>query len=284
MKTRNQALETAKTRQFDLIVIGGGIAGAGIAQNAACRGLSVCLIEKDDFASGTSSRTTKLIHGGLRYLEQLHFMLTLELCQERELLAGLAPHLVRDLSLIMPLITDNWFFGIKAELGLTLYDIVSWSHTHRRHKKLSKKEVLTAAPALASDHVSGGLKFHDCITDDARIVLEVIKSSASYGTVPINYLKVVGFIKEGGQFTGVNCHDLIDGSEVTIKGKACVNATGIWVDEVFQMLEANWQPHVAPSKGTHIIVPGSALGNQFRIIFANQEMGVMFLSFPGRGP
>ncbi len=259
MKTRNQALETAKKRQFDLVVIGGGIAGAGIAQNAASRGLSVCLLEKEDFASGTSSRTTKLIHGGLRYLEQLHIMLTKELCQERELLATLAPHLVRDLSMIMPIVKDNWFFGIKAELGLTLYDLVSWSHTHNRHERLSKQEVLAAAPALSSDIIAGGLRFHDCITDDARMVLEVIKSATKDGAIAINYMKVVGFAKDGNQIVGVNCHDRIDGSELTIAASAFVNATGIWADEVFQMLEANWKPQVAPSKGIHIVVPGSAL-------------------------
>src|SRR6185369_9906439 len=127
MKTRSQALEMASQKEFDLVVVGGGIVGAGIAQDAASRGMSVLIVEKDDFASGTSSKTTKLVHGGLRYLEQFHFKLTQELCHERAILEHLAPHLVRDFSFILPLTKENPIFGLKARLGLTLYDLLSLS-------------------------------------------------------------------------------------------------------------------------------------------------------------
>ncbi len=178
MKSRSQVLAIAAEREFDLVIIGGGIVGAGVAQDAASRGLSVLLLEKDDFASGTSSRTTKLIHGGLRYLEQLQFRLTRELCQERGLLESLAPHILRDFSFMLPITKGKKFFGLKADVGLTLYDLLSINARGvRTHQRLNRKETLGAAPSLNASLVSGGLRFHDCITDDSRVVMEVIKSA-----------------------------------------------------------------------------------------------------------
>ncbi|MBX9879101.1 MAG: glycerol-3-phosphate dehydrogenase/oxidase [Candidatus Obscuribacterales bacterium] len=258
MKHRDHGLSVAQTQEFDLVVIGGGIAGAGIAQDAASRGLSVIIIEKEDFASGTSSKTTKLIHGGLRYLEQMHFKLTRELCQERELLEQLAPHMVRDFNFVLPTGRRNWFFGLKARLGLTIYDIVSWSATHQRHEALSQDETLSVAPSLSNKMVSGGLRFHDAITDDSRLVVEVIKSACHLGATAVNYTEAKGFVIENGRLVGVNCRDRLNGTEFVIKGQSFVNATGVWVDQVFKMLDRNWGKHVAPSKGIHIIVPNSA--------------------------
>ena len=178
MKTRAQALRIAGVREFDVLIIGGGIVGAGVAQDAASRGLSALIVEKDDFASGTSSRTTKLIHGGLRYLEQLRFGLTRELSRERGLLEQLAPHLVRDFSFVLPITKNNPLFFWKAQAGLALYDMIaSRTSGGQAHERVSRKEVLESAPALAGANIIGGLRFHDCITDDARLVLEVIKSA-----------------------------------------------------------------------------------------------------------
>ncbi len=278
MKTRAQSLEIASTREFDVVVIGGGIAGAGVAQDAATRGLSVLLVEKDDYASGTSSRTTKLIHGGLRYLEQFQFKLTRELCQERAVLEHLAPHLVRDFSFIMPLPRDNPLFGVKASLGLTLYDVLSWSvrgaHPHRR---LSHKEVLEAAPALSQSAFSGGLRFHDCITDDSRMVLEVIKSACSLGALAINYLEVRGFEHERGRITAIQCHDRYNGVGLTIRLKVCVNATGVWSDEVCKLIDQSWHSHVAPSKGVHIMVPPSAFETNSALFLPTADKRYVFV-------
>lgn len=259
MKTRDESIENAVSTHFDLLIIGGGIAGAGIAQNAASRGLSVCLLEKDDFASGTSSKTTKLIHGGLRYLEQLRVKLTGQLCKERALLERLAPHLVRDFSFILPLTKEHAFLNFKAGLGLTLYDLVSWSamtkHTHRR---VGKKEVFEKAPALSRDLVDGGLQFHDCITDDARIVLSVIKSACDAGAVALNYCQAQNIDHDATSGTySVTVRDRYNGEDHVFRARALVNATGVWSDEVCKMVDVGWRPRITPSKGIHIIVPPS---------------------------
>ncbi len=278
MKTRAQSLQIASTREFDLAVVGGGIAGAGVAQDAASRGLSVIVVEKEDFASGTSSKTTKLIHGGLRYLEQFHFKLTRELCHERGLLEQLAPHLVRDFSFIMPLVKGSPFFSLKAEIGLTLYDLLSWSVSGaRHHRRLSQKEVLDSVPALNPQVFSGGLRFHDCITDDSRMVLEVIKSACSEGALAINYMEVQGFEQAEGKVRAIKCRDRYSGQELTISAKACVNATGVWSDQLYEMLEPAWKSHVQPSKGIHIIVPASAFETNTALFLPTRDGRYVFV-------
>lgn len=259
MKTRNQALEIASLREFDLVVIGGGIAGAGVAQDAASRGLSVLLVEKDDFASGTSSRTTKLIHGGLRYLEQFNFALTWELCRERALLEQLAPHMVRDFSFILPLKKEHRFLALKAKVGLALYDVLSWAAAgSSHHTEIRQREVFESAPALQGSDVVSGLRFHDCVTDDSRLVIEVIKSACNAGAIAINYLEVIGFDLGEGKIQAVRCHDRYSGSDVTIRCRTCVNATGVWCDQLMRMIEPGWSIRVLPAKGIHIMVPSSA--------------------------
>lgn len=278
MKTRSESLKIAASQTYDLVVIGGGIAGAGVAQDAAARGLSVLLIEKDDFASGTSSRTTKLIHGGLRYLEQFHFALTRQLCQERALLETLAPHMVREFNFVMPLTPDNPWFGLKAQLGLTIYDLLSLTVNSRRfHQRLGQDEVLKAAPCLSPAVVSAGLRFWDCITDDARLVLEVIKSACQKRAVAVNYLEVVGFNTLDGKINGVKCHDRFSGQELEISCRMCVNATGVWTDQLCQLLNSNWGSHVKPSKGIHIIVPASALQTNAALFLPTQDGRYVFV-------
>lgn len=259
MQKRSEALAALQHTTFDVAVIGGGVVGAGIAQNAASRGLSVILIDKSDFSSGTSSKTTKLIHGGLRYLEQFQFRLTQELCHERALLEQLAPHLVKDFSFVLPIRDNNQTFGLKAQLGLTLYDLLALHVTGaRRHQRLKQKEVVGAAPSLAMAKVKGGLRFHDCITDDSRIVMEVIKSAENLGAVAINYLSANGFEFEGDRVSGINCRDRFSGQDVKISCHTCVNATGVWSDGLMEKLDPTWRPKVLPAKGIHIMVPSSA--------------------------
>jgi len=278
MKTRNQVLEVAALRQFDLVVIGGGIVGAGVAQNAASRGLSVLLLERADFASGTSSRTTKLIHGGLRYLEQLRFGMTRELCQERALLEQLAPHMVRDFSFILPLLKDDSFFAWKAGIGLTLYDMLaSGVGGAHRHSQITPKELLEYVPAMSAKLVSGGLRFHDCITDDSRLVIEVIKSACSLGALAINYCEAIGFEKTDGKIAAVNCHDRYSGGDITIRCKACINATGVWADEVAQMVGGGWKKRITPAKGTHIVVQPSALETNSALFLPTKDNRYVFV-------
>lgn len=259
MKSRTESLQVARHRLFDLLVIGGGIAGAGVAQNAASRGLSVALIEKEDFASGTSSKTTKLIHGGLRYLEQFRLRLTSQLCRERGRLERLAPHMVREFEFILPLSKKHPLFNWKMHFGLALYDLVAASVNAPHHfSGLSSDEVLRKAPALSSTDLVGGLQFHDCITDDSRMVLAVIKSACDESALAINYLQAKSFVMDGEQIQGVMCRDRYTGEDLLVRAKSYVNATGVWTDNLCKLVEPNWTNKVAPSKGVHIVVPASA--------------------------
>lgn len=260
MLTRSHSLLEAQAKTFDLVIIGGGITAAGIAQNAASRGLSVLLLEKGDFASGTSSKTTKLIHGGLRYLSQWQFTLTRTLCEERERMKRLAPHLVRDCSFILPFTRGSFFNNIKVSAGITLYDLLTITAGRTgSHRYLSSKGLLELAPSINGSTVTGGIEFHDAVTDDTRLVLSVLKSACDHGAIAINYVQAIGFELENGKISAVQCHDRLSGKDLRISCKSCVNATGAWSDQVRNLLPDDTHGKlIAPSKGTHIIVPQSA--------------------------
>lgn len=278
MKSRSQAVKAATLKEFDIAVIGGGIVGAGLAQDAASRGLSVILLEKRDFASGTSSKTTKLIHGGLRYLEQLHFGLTRQLLHERALLEKLAPHMVKDFSFVLPVLKEKRFFGLKAELGLTLYDFLAMDVIKdHRHTRLSHREVLESAPGLSTTEITGGLRFHDCITDDSRLVMEVVKSACKQGATAINYMEVTGFQIENGKAVAIKCHDCYSGGDIEIRAKAYINAAGIWSDKLMQMLDPAWHPRCSPAKGIHIMVPQSAFETNTALFLPTKDNRYVFV-------
>ncbi len=280
MQRRSQVLSQIENREFDLLIIGGGVVGVGVAQDAASRGLSVLLVEKADFASGTSSRTNKLIHGGLRQLEpfQFQFRLTRELCRERDLLEQLAPHMVRDFSFLLPISRGKTFFGLKAELGLTLYDLLSINaRAVRRHERLSRKAALKAAPSLSEQVVQAALRFHDCITDDARIVMEVLKSAVGLGALAINYVEAKEFETEDGKIKSVRCQDRISGNTIEVNCKACVNASGVWSDKLFKQIDPSWLNRVATAKGTHIMLPLSAFETNTALYLPTQDGRYVFV-------
>ncbi|MCW5823916.1 MAG: glycerol-3-phosphate dehydrogenase/oxidase [Cyanobacteria bacterium TGS_CYA1] len=277
MQTRRESLEQAQGKTYDLLIIGGGIVGAGIAHDATNRGMSVLLVEKDDFGSGTSSKTTKLIHGGLRYLEQLHFRLTRELCQERGLLESLAPHLVRDLSLVLPVLRNKKLFGLKAGLGLTLYDALSGHIAgSKRHESLSRHSVLECAPFLDPNEIVGGLRFHDCVTDDTRLVIEVLKTAQSNGANLINYVEAQDIRSEGDKKILV-CRDRMKGQDLSFSFRSCVNATGVWSDELNKRFDTSWKSNVKPAKGIHIVVPYSALETNTALFLPSPDERYVFL-------
>lgn len=278
MRDRAESLQAARANKFDLVIIGGGITGAGVAQNAAARGLSVLVIEKSDFGSGTSSKTTKLIHGGLRYLEQFHFNLTRQLCEERERLKRLAPHLVKDFSFVLPFTKDNTFFNIKAAAGLTLYDLLTMSAGRgQSHAYLSAQKLASASPALSQSRVAGGMKFHDAITDDTRMVLTVLKAACHKGAVAINYVEARGFEQENERISAVRCHDRFSGEEFIVPCKICVNATGVWSDTVSNKLERQEKKRITPSKGTHIIVPASSFETNCALFLPTKDHRFVFV-------
>lgn len=283
MKTRSETLSQLCGTVFDLAVLGGGIVGAGVAQNAAASGLKVLLIEKGDFASGTSSRTTKLMHGGFRYLEQYDFRLTRELCQERGLMERLAPHLVKDFTFMLPLERNRKLFGMKVGVGLTVYDLLSVNSRGRRlHKRLNLGDTLSKAPSLNKGRIRGSLLFHDCITDDSRIVLEVLKSAESLGALTLNYVEALDFQGSEGRIEAVRCLDRLSGEEIWIKCRACVNACGIWSDALLQKADRSWTPIVKPAKGTHIVLPMTAFKTD-TALFLPTDDGRYVFAVPWQG-
>src|SRR4051794_4248765 len=246
---------------FDLVVVGGGITGAGVALDAASRGYSVALVEKSDFAAGTSSRSSKLIHGGLRYLQNFDLGLVREALLERSLLVKLAPHLVRPLPFVVPT-----FEGKRPDrmlgMGLNMYDVMSWRRgrdeaeewSPERHRTIDGAEVLDFVPALAEREPTAGYLFYDCQTDDARLVLTVLGEAERFGAVIGNRCEVTGLVERGGRAAGVLVRDGVSGGEFELRADNVVSATGVWADQIRpdEIYAEEEVPHIRPSRGTHI--------------------------------
>jgi glycerol-3-phosphate dehydrogenase len=258
MKTRSQILELAARREYDLAVIGGGILGAGVAQDAASRGLSVIIVEKGDFACAASGQSAKLIDGGLHYLERGQVRWAQQITTEQSLLEQLAPHLVREQSFVLPLLSERPLLGLKATAGLFLYDYLATSTGKPRHKRLNAHEVVDAVPALAQSKVGGGLQFVDAITDDARLVIEVIKSAAAAGAHALNYMEVTAIVRKDNKTWELTCHNRYSGKRATFSAKACVNAAGIASDAVSQLVDPNWKKRFEQTRAVRFILPSSA--------------------------
>ena len=249
---------------FDLVVVGGGITGAGVALDAASRGYSVALVEKSDFAAGTSSRSSKLVHGGLRYLQNFDLGLVREALLERSLLVRLAPHLVTPLPFVVPT-----FEGKRPDrmlgVGLNMYDVMSWRRgrdeaeewSPDRHRVIDGAEVVDFIPALAERDPTAGYLFYDCQTDDARLVLTVLGEAERFGTVIANRCEVTGLVERGGRAAGVLVRDCLAGGEFELAAENVVNATGVWADRLRpQELYAEEEvPVIRPSRGTHVTLP-----------------------------
>ncbi|NNK20210.1 MAG: FAD-dependent oxidoreductase, partial [Flavobacteriaceae bacterium] len=218
--------------KFDLVVIGGGITGGGIALDAASRGLKVLLLEKGDFASGTSSKSTKLIHGGLRYLKQFDFWLVKEVGSERAIVHKLAPHLVLPEKMLLPLIEGGSYGKWLTSVGLKVYDILAQVSGDDKRKMLEKKEAMALEPLLPKKLVKGAGYYAEYRTDDARLTLENIKTSLQYGAKALNYAEVIDFIYKDEKVEGVKYKDILSGDTHDIKADHVINAAGPWVDEL----------------------------------------------------
>jgi glycerol-3-phosphate dehydrogenase len=265
-RTRRANIEQLQRESLDLLVIGGGITGAGIAQDAAARGLKTGLIEKGDFAGGTSSKSSKLIHGGLRYLKQLEFRLTLAAVSERNLLHHLAPSLVTWLPFLIPIYP--WMTGSTSlSIGLWLYDALSRFGDGETHRKISPTTALSLAPSLRPEELRSGLVYRDCQTDDARLVLTVIKSAAERGTRVANYVQAIGFLKAQGRICGVAAVDQLTGERFEIRTNCVVNATGVWADHLRTKDDPQCDHILFQSKGIHIIIPQAKLGVKAALLF-----------------
>jgi glycerol-3-phosphate dehydrogenase len=271
VRERAANLERMGREAFDIAVIGGGITGAGIALEAASRGMSAALIEKGDFAGGTSSRSSKLIHGGLRYLQQFEFSLVREALRERAALRKSAPHLSRPLAFLAPVYSAGErspLGGSKLKLGagLWLYDLLAGGENIARHRWLTREEATGLAPALESKNLRGGFVYYDCLTDDARLVIEVIKAASRRGAVVANYARARGFIRAGGRVAGVLVEDKLSSREVELRAKVIVNATGVWSDEVSRLADATARNRLRPSKGIHVVMPSEKFGAEAAVL------------------
>ncbi|MGA4668950.1 FAD-dependent oxidoreductase [Propionibacteriaceae bacterium Y1923] len=239
---------------FDLIVIGGGITGVATARDAALRGLSVLLVEKDDFASGTSSRSSKLIHGGLRYLQTYQFKLVAESVRERERMLTMAPHLT-EVRPFLYLLYDGYPEGrALLNLGLTFYDAASGAWLKRRHSMLSARKVLELEPHLRASGLVGAGRYYDVLTDDARLTVDHAKGAAEAGARMLNHAAVTGLVIEAGQTRGVRIVDQLDGREFEVHARQVVSATGPWTDRTLAMERGDHVSSLRPSKGVHIVV------------------------------
>ncbi|HXH34978.1 MAG TPA: glycerol-3-phosphate dehydrogenase/oxidase [Plantibacter sp.] len=285
MEERDAAIEALKSKELDILVVGGGIVGTGSALDAVTRGLSTGLVEARDWASGTSSRSSKLVHGGIRYLEQLDFRLVREALIERGLLLQrIAPHLVKPVRFLYPLnkpVIERLYIGA----GMLLYDLFSWTGgrppgvPHHRH--LSKRQVLTSIPSLKADAFVGGLTYYDAQVDDARYVASLARTASSYGAHVASRVRVEGFIKVGQRVVGVKAHDLQTDERFEIRAKQVVNATGVWTDDTQSMVGERGQFKVRASKGIHLVVPRDRFQSNMGLLLRT-EKSVLFVIPWGR--
>jgi glycerol-3-phosphate dehydrogenase len=274
---RRDALARLSNEVFDVLVLGGGVTGCGVALDAASRGLSVALLEKRDWAAGTSSRSSKLIHGGLRYLENLDIELVREALHERRLLVEkIAPHLVHPQPILFPLKRRAWDRAFMGS-GLLLYDALAGLHPAMpRHRHLSRAACLRAAPSLREDALSGGIRFYDAQVDDARFALVLMRTAASLGAVCASAAGVVSFLHDGERVSGARVADLESGAELDVRALTVVNATGVWTNEIERLAGVTPALHVRPSKGVHIVVPRSLIHSEYALILPT-EKSVLFV-------
>jgi glycerol-3-phosphate dehydrogenase len=273
---RRRAWERLGAEQFDVVVIGGGVVGAGAALDAATRGLKVALVEARDFASGTSSRSSKMFHGGLRYLEQLEFGLVREALHERELsLTTLAPHLVKPLPFLFPLTNRVWERPYIAA-GIFLYDQLGGAKSVPAQKHLTKSGALRLAPGLKRSALIGGIRYYDTVVDDARHTMTVARTAAHYGAVVRTSTQVVSLLREGDRVIGVRVRDSENGAVAEVRGHVVVNATGVWTDEIQALSKQRGRFRVRASKGVHIVVPRDRIVSEVAIILRT-EKSVLFV-------
>jgi glycerol-3-phosphate dehydrogenase len=284
-QTREAALDAMSTTTLDILVIGGGVVGAGSALDAATRGLSVGLVEARDFASGTSSRSSKLMHGGLRYLEMLDFRLVAEALKERGLnLNRLAPHLVTEVSFVYPLKHRVWE-RLYAGSGVALYDAMSRASGYGQnvplHRHLTRRGARRLVPALRKDALVGALRYYDAQVDDARHTMFLSRTAAAYGAHIASRARVTSLIKEGERVVGAEVHDLESGRTIRVMARQVVNATGVWTDETQAFAGERGKFQVRASKGVHLVVPRDRIRSESGLILRT-EKSVLFVIPWGR--
>jgi glycerol-3-phosphate dehydrogenase len=261
---------------FDLLILGGGITGAGVALDAALRGLRIALIDKGDFASGTSSVSSKLVHGGLRYLEHGDFRLVYEALHERGRLLRNAPHLVHPLRFVLPFYRQSRMPSWKGRIGLFLYDLLAGRENIGRSQSLALHRLPEEFPALRSSDLMSAATYYDAQMDDARVCIEVLKSAANEGAVLANYVEAIAF-----ESSGVRALDRVNGAKFTIRARQVLNATGPWVDQICRLAGETGGPHLKPTKGVHLVAPDRGLSAAFLLL--HPADGRVFFVIPWLG-
>jgi len=267
-----------RSQKWEFVVIGGGATGVGSAVEAASRGYQVALLEQNDFAAGTSSRSTKLIHGGVRYLQQGNVSLVLEALKERGILRRNAPHLVHDLPFIVP--TYDWWEGPFYGVGLKFYDVLAGKEGFGPSEIVSKKKTVARIPTVETEGLRGGVIYHDGQFDDSRLVINLAQTAAEQGATLINYMQVVGLIKKNELVCGVVGVDLESGREIEIKSRAVINATGVFSDHIRKIDEPAAPPFMQPSQGIHIVLDKSFLPGETAIMVPHTDDGRVLFAIP----
>ena len=277
---REEIIDSFKNN-FDLLIIGGGITGAGAARDAALRGLRTIVLDMNDLAFGTSSRSSKLVHGGLRYLEHAEFALVFESVSERRILMDIAPHLVTAQGFLFPVFKDSRRSLVEIKIGMWLYDGLSLFRSPKMHKSLSKKALKKEEPALRQKDLKGAPQYYDCATDDARLTLESAIDAQNHGAIVATYIKVLSFLKDEDEHViGVHVRDELTGEEHDIYSNAVVNATGPWSDRIRALGGVEKKKRLRPTKGIHIVVPTEKLFLNNAVVCFHPEDGRVLFAIP----
>lgn len=279
---RAEHLARIASQDFDLLIVGGGATGLGCAVDAASRGYRVALLEAGDFGRGTSSRSTKLVHGGVRYLEQGNVSLVMEALHERGILRENAPHLVRDLAFIVP--NYEWWEAPFYGIGLRLYDLLAGKYGFGKSSNLSREETLARIPTLRTDGLRGGVVYYDGQFDDARLAIHLARTAAEQGAAVVNYCPVEGFqLDAAGMVTGIDARDLESDTRFRVNGKVVINATGCFSDRLRTLASPGAKPMIAPSQGIHIVLDSSFLQADSAILVPHTPDGRVMFAIPWHG-
>ncbi len=272
---------TGDTRPFDIAIVGGGATGLGAAVDAASRGHRVLLVEQSDFAKATSSRSTKLVHGGVRYLRQGNISLVFEALRERGLLCQNAPHLVHDLAFVIP--TYHWWEGPFYGIGLKVYDGLAGTLGLQPSRSLTRDDVLELLPTIETEHLTGGVIYHDGQFDDARLAINLAQTATEQGAVVVNYMACTGLIKSNGHVTGLKLRDAEGGAEHEVQARCVINATGVFADALRQEDDAAAAPILRPSQGVHLVLPRDFLPGDTAIMIPKTDDGRVLFAVPWHG-
>ncbi|MBC7457161.1 MAG: glycerol-3-phosphate dehydrogenase/oxidase [Bdellovibrionaceae bacterium] len=279
-QTRSKNIQKLQNEEFDLLIIGGGITGAGVARDAAQRGMRVALVEANDFAYGTSSRSSKLVHGGIRYLENMEFKLVFEALTERAKLFALAPHLTHPLRFVIPLYENSRVGMFKMGLGMILYDVLALFNAPEMHERLNAHATMDRYPIVNSKDLIGSYVYSDGYMDDDRLVHETLRSANEYGAVCVNYAQVASAHKINGKIDSLNVTDLKTNQKFTIKAKHVVSTVGPWTDLVGEKLVQDWKKILRPTKGIHLTFLKEKLNLESAVVMAAEKSERIVFAIP----